>query len=165
MLWTNDDAQQGIERLVCANHSCDGRLESDEIRLTRARMFDSPPDVLFTTTEMLNQRLSSSRYARVFGLNMPSERRPKLVLIDEVHSYDGPHGAHVAYLLRRWRHLSHARPHFVGLSATLADAPRFFGELTGIGLGDIVEVAPAVSDLDYEGAEYQLALRQPNFRR
>ena len=159
MLWTNDDAQQGIERLVCANRSCDGQLESDEIRLTRVRMLDSPPDILFTTTEMLNQRLSSSRYSRVFGLNMAAERRPKLVLVDEVHSYDGPHGAHVAYLLRRWRHLSRARPHFVGLSATLADATRFFSELTGIGIGDISEIAPGVDDLHHEGAEYQLALR------
>ena len=30
--------------------------------------------------------------------------RPRLVLLDEVHTYSGVHGAQVALLLRRWRH-------------------------------------------------------------
>ena len=69
------------------------------------------------------------------------------------------HGAHVALLMRRWRHASGARPHFVGLSATLADAPRFFGELTGLGPGNVGEVAPETNEFEARGADYMLALR------
>jgi len=74
-------------------------------------------------------------------------------------AYEGFHGAHVALLLRRWRRVAEAHPHFVGLSATLADAPRFFAELVGIGPGDVAEVWPEAQELRGAGAEYMLALR------
>jgi hypothetical protein len=122
-------------------------------------MLASPPDVLFTSTEMLNQRLSSSRYGALFGVGARSDRRPPLVLIDEVHAYEGVHGAQVALLLRRWRRAADARPHFVGLSATLADAPRFFGDLVGLGQGEVIEITPDTHEMTARGAEYMLALR------
>src|SRR5260370_3860382 len=105
-------------------------------------MLAEPPDVLFKSTEMLNQRMSSRGYGRLFGIGVRSDRRPEFVLIDEVHAYEGIHGAHVALLLRRWRRSAEAHPHFVGLSATLADAPRFFAELVGIGPWDCTAVWP-----------------------
>src|SRR5262249_23478637 len=132
---------------------------ADEVRLTRKRMLEEPPDVLFTSTEMLNQRLSSKRFARLLGIGLRADRRPDFVLLDEAHAYEGVHGAHVALLIRRWRRASEARPHFVGLSATLADAPQFFAELVGLGPGDVSEVSPEFSEMRAEGAEYQLALR------
>ncbi|HMI82567.1 MAG TPA: protein DpdJ [Polyangiaceae bacterium] len=159
MVWPEADAQRDFERLVCSGSKCDERIEADEIRLTRERMLAEPPDVLFTSTEMLNQRLSSRRFARLFGIGIRSERRPDFVLLDEAHAYEGVHGAHVALLLRRWRRASEARPHFVGLSATLADAPQFFAELVGVGPGDVSEVSPEESEMRAEGAEYMLALR------
>lgn len=159
MVWTGEDVSNGIERLMCVRRGCDGRLEHDEVRLTRERMFASPPDLLFTTTEMMNQRLSAVGYGRLFGIGIAPEQQPRFVLIDEVHTYEGTDGAQVAYLLRRWRHRARTRPHFVGLSATLADASRFFSELVGVGPGDISEITPGTNELDYEGAEYQVALR------
>ena len=81
------------------------------------------------------------------------------VLIDEVHSYEGVHGAHVALLLRRWARASEAKPHYVGLSATLADASRFFAELVGLLPGYVAEVTPAADELRGRDAEYLLALR------
>ena len=56
---------------------------------------------------------------------------PRLVLLDEVHTYSGVHGAQVALLLRRWRHSVRSPVTFVGLSATLRDAKSFFAQLTG----------------------------------
>ena len=44
--------------------------------------------------------------------------------------------------LRRWRHLLAAPLNWVGLSATLGDAARFFAELTGVPLERVVEVTP-----------------------
>lgn len=159
MAWLESDIQKNVECLVCTESQCSERVEPDEIRLTRERMLAEPADVLFTSTEMLNQRLSSARYSRLFGVGVRSDRRPEFVLIDEAHAYEGVHGAHVALVLRRWRYAAQAHPHFVGLSATLADAPRFFAELVGIGPGNVAEVWPEPEELLGEGAEYLLALR------
>jgi hypothetical protein len=159
MAWSEADITVGLERLTCIDSRCGAQIESDEIRLTRDRMFAQPPDILFTSTEMLNQRMSSNRYANLFGIGVSSDRRPDFVLLDEVHSYEGVHGAHVALLLRRWRRASQARAHMVGLSATLADAPRFFADLVGIGPGSIAEVSPQDAEMTESGNEYMLALR------
>lgn len=159
MVWFRSDIDRNVESLLCTDTRCAEHVGADEIRLTRQRMLAEPPDLLFTSTEMLNQRLSSARFAHLFGVGLRPNRRPGFVLIDEVHSYEGIHGAHVALLLRRWRRAAEAHPHFVGLSATLADAPRFFAELVGIGPGDVSEVWPEPEEMRGEGAEYMLALR------
>lgn len=159
MGWLRTDVEQGVERLICTRRDCGDSVGSDEIRLTRSRMLSTPPDILFTSTEMLNQRLASSRYARLLGIGLRSDRRPQFLLLDEAHSYEGVHGAHVAMLIRRWRRLSNAQPHFVGLSATLADAPRFFAELVGIGPGSVAEITPLSEEMTASDAEYLLALR------
>ena len=157
LVWLATDVSSETERLECSD--CEAVVEADEIRLTRVRMLREPPDVLFTSTEMLNQRLSSARYSPLFGVGLRADRRPMFVLVDEVHAYEGVHGAHVAFLLRRWRRASESMCHFVGLSATLADAPRFFADLVGLGPGDVAETAPDPSELVEEGSEYLLALR------
>jgi ATP-dependent helicase YprA (DUF1998 family) len=120
-------------------------------------MVKSPPDILFTSTEFLNQRLWDSRFRHLFGVSAAS--KPFLLLLDEVHTYEGVTGAHVAYLLRRWRRSSGARPHVVGLSATLVDATQFLADLTGIHPAAVERVEPTESDLEYVDAEYLLALR------
>ncbi len=159
MVWLEADVLAGEERLVCPASRCPERIQSDEFCLTRERMLRQPPDVLFTSTEMVNQRLSSVRYGRLLGIGLNIDRRPLFVLMDEVHTYDGGHGAHVASLVRRWRYASQARPHFVGLSATLIDAPRFFAELIGIGPGDVGEICPLTGELRADGTEYMAAVR------
>lgn len=159
MLWLEEDAGVGTERLFCISTSCHGRVTSDELLLTRQRMIAELPDVLFTSTELVNQQISSRRFGRLFGIGQGAERRPRFLLLDEIHTYEGAHGAHVALLLRRWKAATGARPHYVGLSATLADAPRFFAELVGIGPGDVAEIAPEPSELRGHGSEYMLALR------
>ncbi|MFL6450920.1 MAG: protein DpdJ [Bryobacteraceae bacterium] len=157
LAWLASDVSSETERLECSE--CEMTVDADELRLTRVRMLREPPDLLFTSTEMLNQRLSSARYSALFGVGLRAERRPMFVLVDEVHAYEGVHGAQVAFLLRRWRRASESACHFVGLSATLADAPRFFADLVGLGPGDVAEIAPDPGELREEGAEYLLALR------
>jgi len=158
LLWRLDDIQKGIERLSCESKTCDFTVGPDEVRLTRESLSKTPPDLLFTTTEMVNQRMATSM-GKLFGFRQPDHQRPRLVLLDEVHTYEGVHGAQVALLLRRWQKLTRARPHFVGLSATLADAERFFADLVGVRRTDVVAVSPDESEMEYEGMEYQVALR------
>lgn len=155
LLWTRADVRAGRERLSC--EACGFTVGPRAMRLTRDSLLLSPPDLLFTTTEMLNKRMAT--YGTLFGFRVDEARRPRLVLLDEVHTYEGVHGAQVALLLRRWRRLTGVRPHFVGLSATLTDAARFFAELIGVKRGEVVEATPARSELDFQGMEYQVALR------
>jgi hypothetical protein len=155
--WLQKDRNEGKERLVCA--SCGAVLDGSVFPITRESMKNCVPDILFTTTEMLNQRLSDSSMAHLFGVGSKALRAPELVLMDEVHTYEGKHGAQVAYLMRRWQRLLEQRLRFVGLSATLREAAQFFAELTGCRNSWVDEVSPRTDEIESEGAEYMLALR------
>ena len=159
MGWTNADPQAGTARLPCRRAGCAGLIDGEAVRLTRWSIRKRPPDLLFTTTEMLNQRLSDTKTRRLFGVGQPAGKRPQFILLDEVHTYAGTSGAQVALTLRRWRHLLGAPVRWVGLSATLRDAPSFFSELTGLWQDAIAEASPRPDDMDHAGAEYQLVLR------
>ncbi|MBX9602406.1 MAG: DEAD/DEAH box helicase [Bryobacteraceae bacterium] len=155
--WLHKDREHGVERLVCA--ACQGVLDGTEFAITRDSMKKCVPDILFTTTEMLNQRLSDTSMGHLFGVGPRASRAPELVLMDEVHTYEGKHGAQVAYLMRRWQRLLDQRLRFVGLSATLREAAQFFAALTGCHNNLVDEVSPRSDEIESEGAEYMLALR------
>ena len=157
MVWHAADRVAEIERLSCLE--CNSIIDTDEIILTRKRLERESPDVLFTTTEMLNQRLGDNRYRHLFGIGGQAVRPVEMMLLDEVHTYAGSSGAQVAYLLRRWRKMNRKPVSFVGLSATLKDGARFFARLTGLSEMATVEIAPQHRDMISEGAEYLLALR------
>lgn len=150
-------------RLQCSNE-CGFETTANQLLLTREQMVKHPPDILFTTTEMLNRRLSRASEHALFGIG--TSKPPRLVLLDEIHTYEGLPGAQVAYLLRRWRHArgQHSSQHnlcFVGLSATLTQADEFFSKLTGIPVGNnnIHYIEPHENDLIEEGIEYNVVLK------
>jgi hypothetical protein len=157
MVWRQADHLAGKERLIC--RVCNGVVGGEVFQLTRKSLAASPPDILFTTTEMLNQRLSDNEYNHLFGVGAKAQRPPELVLLDEVHTYEGRHGAQVAYLMRRWAHLVEQPLRFVGLSATLREAPAFFASLTGAWQNLVDEISPRLDEIESEGAEYMIALR------
>ncbi len=155
--WQSQDRKVGRERLVCS--SCESILEGDEFPLTRQSMINRVPDFLFTTTEMLNQRISDTSMSHLFGVGHKVRHAPELVLLDEVHTYEGKHGAQVAYLMRRWQRILEQPLRFVGLSATLREATQFFSALTGCRSSLVDEVSPRADEIESEGAEYMIALR------
>jgi hypothetical protein len=157
MLWRSVDLEAARERLYCARPGCGYEANESHIVLTRQRIQKEPPDILFTTTEILNQRLSDHWTRGVFGVG--TTRKPFLALLDEVHTYEGTSGAQAALTLRRWRYLLGAPVKWVGLSATLGDAARFFSDLTGAAIERVVEVTPTTDEYDESGAEYQILLR------
>ncbi|MCB1129533.1 MAG: DEAD/DEAH box helicase [Verrucomicrobiae bacterium] len=159
LVWDVGDINSGIERLRCTDSECAGTVGPDEVRLTRDSMRKNPPDLLFTTTEMMNQRLSDKRHWHLFGVGQSPAKRPSLVLMDEAHTCAGNQGAQIAYLIRRWRYRTAAKPHFVGLSATLMEAPAFFSQLTGVTPANVEEISPAHEEMISEGMEYMIALR------
>lgn len=156
----NKSGSYGIgTRLVC--RSCNYTIAAGMIALTRKEMIAQPPDILFTTTEMLNRRLSRTEEHALFGIG--TARPPRLMLLDEIHTYEGMSGAQVAYLLRRWQYAR--RRHtmrglvIVGLSATLTQAEQFFARLTGISLERIHYITPTAEDLVEEGVAYNIVLK------
>lgn len=143
------------EELVCDR--CGAALTGDLLSFTRSRLRAEPPAVLFTTTEMVNRLLGSPGMRRL--LVGDATRSPEFLLLDEVHTYSGTHGAQVANLLRRWRAQAAVPPHVVGLSATLSDPEGFFSDLTGLGTSSLSVVAPEPHEMKEVGREYFLALR------
>jgi hypothetical protein len=143
------------EELVC--DQCDFRLTGERLHFTRNRLRADPPNVLFTTTEMLNRLLGSASMRKLLVGN--AARSPEYVLLDEVHTYSGTHGAQVANLLRRWRAELAEPPHIVGLSATLSDPVGFFSDLVGLPTSHISVITPEAREMREIGREYFLAMR------
>ncbi|MFF2345094.1 protein DpdJ [Pseudarthrobacter sp. NPDC058119] len=155
LYWPEADANSGTERLVCG--SCQASFDSSVIVLTRKRMSQYPPDLLFTTTEMLNRNISNLELRHVFGIGVA--KKPRLMLLDEIHTYEGTTGAQAAMTIRRWHHGVQGPVCFVGLSATLANAVRHFGDLTGVDDEFVTSIEPLPDEMEYEGAEYMIAVR------
>ena len=153
MNWSESDVKNSLEVLTCSQ--CGYRTPEDSIRLTRDSVIASPPDLLFTTSEMMNQRLSDAKSKHIFGVG---SRPPRFVLLDEIHTYGGVTGAQTALLLRRWKQLVRDSVVFVGLSATLKEPRRFFSELTGLNETDVYPVT-AMNFSENGSAEYLVALR------
>lgn len=159
LIWSDLDREGGTERLVCS--SCLFESRPGTISLTRQSLVQRPPDILFSSTEMLNKQATSPRLAKLLGWKGPNGT--KLVLLDEVHTYSGVHGAQVGLMLRRWRHANRQwgvdSPVMVGLSATLRDAGDFFASLTGVDRSNVEVIAPHERDLTPTSREYGIVLR------
>jgi len=155
LLWEESDLRLEIEVLTCEDTKCGYKTPINSIRLTRASMSASPPDIMLTTTEMMNRNMSNASYWHLFGIRT---KPPRVFLLDEIHTNEGTSGANTALLIRRWRHLSkNNQCVFVGLSATLSEPQRFFSELTGLSENQVLSIEP--HDMEEKGAEYLLAVR------
>jgi DEAD/DEAH box helicase/Helicase conserved C-terminal domain len=159
LVWSAADRSLSVETLRCSRATCGSIVTSDEFVLTRKSIQEAPPDIVFSTTEMLNRHLDDSWSRHIFGVGPRARRKPRLMLLDEVHTYEGTTGAQVAYLLRRWRRAVGGPIEFVGLSATLREARAFFSQLTGLPEHLVTAAEPSFGDLEQGGAEYLLALR------
>ena len=159
LVWADTDRTVGLERLACT--ACGFASLPGTIALTRESIAKNPPDILFSSTEMLSQQATNSMLARVLGWRGPNGTR--LVLLDEVHTYSGVNGAQVGLMLRRWRHANRQWgadcPVMVGLSATLRDAGDFFAALTGAERANVEVIAPGAEDLAPISREYGIVLR------
>jgi hypothetical protein len=125
------------------------------LRITRDQMRQAPPDVLFLSLEMLNQYLGDPEWEAVFGRD-PGGRRPRLLLLDEVHTHEGIAGAQAAWVLRRWRYWGRVRHlHVVGLSATLRNAPAHLALLAGLPPGSVTECTPIEGEFETEDVDVE----------
>jgi DEAD/DEAH box helicase domain-containing protein len=96
-----------------------------------------PPQVLISNPDMLHLGLMPyhDTWAAFFS-------RLRYVVIDEIHTYRGIFGSHMAQVLRRLRRIAAhygASPQFLMSSATIAAAPEFIRNLTGMEVAIITE--------------------------
>lgn len=157
MYWYDTDLEVEKQRLICGKRTCLKEIHSDEVMITRSSMDAEPPDIVFTTTEMMNRMLGNLQSGKVIGVGV--KRSPFMMLLDEVHTYEGIHGAQVSYLLKRWRNAVSGPIHYTGLSATLEDAGMFFSQLIGLYENQVTIIEPRKDEMIPEGKEYQLILR------
>ncbi|MGE4443185.1 MAG: DEAD/DEAH box helicase [Desulfomicrobium sp.] len=103
----------------------------------RSRIRRNPPNVLFTNPDMLHLGiLPSHEQWADFLANL------KFVVVDEVHTYRGIMGSHMAWVFRRLVRLCRlhgADPVFVCSSATIANPEELASDLTGLDMSAVLE--------------------------
>jgi hypothetical protein len=163
LVWRDQDRRGGSTALHAADRPEEPVIPNGVLRVTREQLQASPPDILFLSAEMLNREMGNPSWSRTFGIRQGS-RSPRMLLLDEVHSYAGIKGAQIAWLIRRWRYWTAAkRLHVVGLSATLRHAPNHLAEVAGLNPADVLEFRPEERELTEEGIEYNLAVKGDPF--
>lgn len=122
--------ERDIERLGhAASHIRVEIYDGDTPDSQRRKIRQSPPQILITTPDMLHAGILPHHSSwRTFFEGL------RIVVIDELHTYRGIFGSHVAQLLRRLDRVAHfhgARPQFVAASATIANPGELATQLTG----------------------------------
>jgi hypothetical protein len=159
LIWRDTDRRANRTCLYADGSAGPAEIPADVLRLTRQELQSHPPDILFLSAEMLNRELGNTDWCRTFGVGR-RDLVPRLILLDEVHTYQGVAGAQTAWLLRRWRHWTRARKtHYVGLSATLADGAAHLAKVAGLPAGAVSEFRPTAAEMMSEGIEYNIAVK------
>ncbi|MBI5599176.1 MAG: DEAD/DEAH box helicase [Deltaproteobacteria bacterium] len=104
--------------------------DGDTAGRMREKIRASPPSVVFTNPDMLHLAICAFHGKwEVFLRNL------RYVIIDEIHSYRGVVGSHVAQVLRRLRRIAGSygsNPVFIASSATIANPQELTATLTGL---------------------------------
>jgi DEAD/DEAH box helicase domain-containing protein len=111
--------------------------DGDTSASQRTRIRQNPPNILFTNPDMLHLGIlpSHERWAEFFA-NL------KFVVVDEVHTYRGVMGSHMAWVFRRLIRICRlygASPVFVCSSATIANPEELASALTGLPMSAVLE--------------------------
>lgn len=114
-----------------------GIYDGDTSDHFRRKIRQNPPSVLITNPEMLHLAILPHHSQWTTFLAALS-----LVVVDEVHSYRGVLGAHMAQVFRRLRRIAGlygAKPVFVSCSATIGNPAELVEKLTGLEAQPVLE--------------------------
>jgi len=132
----SQDQRRGLEADIAALGRADLRVaiyDGDTPASRRRALRDDPPQVLVTTPDMLHAGILPHH-----ALWKSFFERLELAVVDELHTYRGIFGAHVAQVMRRLERVARhhgSRPRFVAASATVANPGELAHSLTGRDLG------------------------------
>jgi DEAD/DEAH box helicase domain-containing protein len=104
--------------------------DGDTASPVRRNIREFLPHVIFTNPDMLHRAIIPfhTKWEEFF-------RNLKFVVIDEIHSYRGVFGSHVAQVFKRLRRVCDfycSSPRFIAASATIANPSKLAGDLTGL---------------------------------
>ena len=111
--------------------------DGDTSAYRRKKIRDNPPHILMTNPEMIHLSICPhhDRWADLLA-------RLRFVVVDEVHTYRGILGSHMAQVFRRLLRLCRhygAAPTFVFTSATVANPEELASQLTGLTVDTVKE--------------------------
>ena len=113
--------------------------DGDTTPYQRAKIRQNHPHVLLTNPDMLHYALLAFHHKwEEFW------KRLRYVIIDEMHTYRGIFGSHVAQVFRRLRRICRhygSNPQFILLSATIGNPDELAGRLTGVPRDEIAVVS------------------------
>ncbi|MEF9437383.1 MAG: DEAD/DEAH box helicase, partial [Candidatus Mariimomonas ferrooxydans] len=103
--------------------------DGDTTAYRRKKIREAFPNIIFSNPDMLHLALNAfhPKWAEFF-------KNLKFVVIDEIHTYKGIFGSHVAQVFRRLRRICEyygSNPQFTACSATIANPGELAKELTG----------------------------------
>jgi len=104
--------------------------DGDTSAYRRNRIRETPPNVVITNPEMLHLSFLAHHHKWSHFLS-----RLGMVVVDEVHTFRGIFGSHVAQVFRRFRRICNhysISPTFVFSSATVANPVQLVQQLTGL---------------------------------
>ena len=104
-------------------------FDGDTSSYKRRKIRDTPPRVILTNPEMLHLSILAYHKSWIHFLS-----KLKFIIIDEVHSYRGVLGSHMAWVLRRLQRIASfygVNPTFILLSATIGNPGQLGEKLLG----------------------------------
>ncbi|MBI5049968.1 MAG: DEAD/DEAH box helicase [Nitrospirae bacterium] len=104
--------------------------DGDTTAYRRKKIRETLPNIIFSNPDMLHLALNAfhAKWVEFF-------KNLRFVVIDEIHTYKGVFGSHVAQVLRRLRRICKyygSSPQFIACSATIANPVELAGNLTGL---------------------------------
>jgi DEAD/DEAH box helicase domain-containing protein len=105
--------------------------DGDTSSYRRKKIREALPHIVFSNPDMLHHAINAfhTKWAEFFA-NL------KIVVVDEIHTYRGIFGSHVAQVFRRLRRICEyygSSPQFIACSATIANPGELAKDLTGVG--------------------------------
>lgn len=111
--------------------------DGDTSSQNRKKIANDNPHIIITNPDMLHLGFLAYHYNWAdFFKNL------KYVIIDELHTYRGVFGSHIAQILRRLRRICNlygSNPFFITCSATIANPSQFAEALTGLPFHSVTE--------------------------
>jgi len=110
-------------------HMFSALFDGDTSNYKRRKIRDTPPQVILSNPEMLHLSMLAYHKSWVHFFS-----KLKFIIIDEVHSYRGVLGSHMAWIIRRLQRIASyygATPIFILLSATIGNPKQLGSQLLG----------------------------------
>lgn len=147
----NEKSKDGRKKIEIYRRSYGAPIENEI--LTREKMRETPPQILFTNYSMLEYLLI--RPTEQSLVSAEALKHLKFFVLDEAHTYKGALGIEIALLLRRLQGMANKNPQFVLTSATLGRGKE--------DLQQIIMFAEHLTSSTFEPDDVIFGIRHDNF--